>query len=857
MSKVKGTLRTFSVVPVLPDSIKGLRELAYNFWWCWNSEAFEIFRRLDPDVWEQVNHNPVRLLGEVRRERLDDLGADSSYVAAVGRQQRRLQEYMQAQTWFESAHPELKGARIAYFSLECGINECLPIYSGGLGVLAGDHVKSASDLGLPLVGLGLLYREGYFRQRLGADGWQQEEYPETDFYTTPIELVKRDGGEPVTVEVEYPGRTVRAQIWRAQIGRIPLLLLDTNIPENSDSGRNITARLYGNAAGSEERICQEILLGIGGVRALKALGIEPEFYHMNEGHCAFLALERCRTLVAQHGVPFRTAAEAVAAHTAFTTHTPVPAGNERFDESIMRRYFMGYSMALGLSWDDFMALGRQDPLDRGESFCLTVLALKLSTARNGVSKLHGKESRKMWQGLWPDAPLDEVPIISITNGVHTRSWLSLDMATLLDRYLDPHWVDRPVDHAVWERTERIPDAELWRTHERRRERLVAIVRAGLKARLIQRGASPDEVARADEVLDPEALTIGFARRFATYKRGKLLFRDRERLKRILNDPKRPVQLIYAGKAHPHDNGGKEFIRDIIAETRSGDFLRRIVFLEDYDLCLAHYLASGVDAWLNTPRRPLEASGTSGMKIAANGGLNISVLDGWWDEGYSPENGWAIGHGEEYTDEEKRDAVESQFLYDLLEKEVIPLFYQRGADGVPHGWVRRMKATLRTVNPVFNTNRMVHEYAELFYAPGIQRGRKLLADGLRRAAALADWKQRLRERWGKLRLLDVVAGAPEEVKAATEFDVRARIFLDDIQPQEVTVQVYEGRLDSQRAIVEPNPVEMTPERSERPGEWTYGAHVVCRSAGRHGYVFRILPRHDDLANPHDPGLVFWA
>jgi len=450
-----------------------------------------------------------------------------------------------------------------------------------------------------------------------------------------------------------------------------------------------------------------------------------------------------------------------------------------------------------------------------------------------------------------------VPITSITNGVHTRTWLSRDMATLLDRYLDPHWVDRPVDHAVWDRADRIPDSELWHTHERRRERLVAVVRGRLNAQLRQSGASPDVVAQADEVLDPDALTIGFARRFATYKRGKLLFRDRERLLRILGDKERPVQLLFAGKAHPHDNGGKEFIRDIIAEARGSDFRSRIVFVEDYDLCLAHYLASGVDAWLNTPRRPLEASGTSGMKVAANGGLNISVLDGWWDEGYVPGNGWAIGHGEEYADEEKRDAIEGRYLYDLLENEVIPLFYKRGADGVPHGWVKMMKAALRTINPVFNTNRMVHEYTERFYVPGILRGRALLAGGLRRASALAAWKQRLAERWAKIRLVNVLADAPEEIYAGAEFPVRIRVFLDDLRPDEVTVQVYEGRLDDELRIAEPHIIPMTCEESDGPGHWTYSASVVCRDAGRHGFVFRILPRHEDLANPHDVGLVFWA
>jgi len=850
-------LRTFCVRPRLPENLAPLNELAYNLWSCWDAETHDLFRRVDEDVWEQVEHNPVRLLAEVPRERLDELAGDTSFVATMQRRHRRLREYLEAPTWFSRAHPDLSDARIAYFSLEFGIAQCLPVYAGGLGVLAGDHVKSASDLGLPLVAVGLLYREGYFRQRLGADGWQQEEYPETDFYTTPIELVRGAGGAPVAIEVEYPGRVVRAHVWRATIGRILLFLLDSNVPENSEHDRDITARLYGNAAGSEQRIEQEILLGIGGVRALAALGIQPDLYHMNEGHCAFLALERCRMLVAKHGVSFRTAAEAVAAQTVFTTHTPVPAGNERFDEGLMRRFFYSFSLSLALSWDDFMALGREDPSNHGEPFCLTVLALKLSAHRNGVSRLHGKVSRAMWRRLWPGAPLDEVPIVAITNGVHTNTWLSADMATLLDRYLDPRWAERPVDQSIWQRAERIPDAELWRTHERRRERLVAVVRARLKAQLARAGASPDVVARAEEVLDPEALTIGFARRFATYKRGKLLFRDRQRLRRILNQKDRPVQLIFAGKAHPQDNPGKEFIRDIIAETRTEDFHRRIVFLEDYDLCLAHYLTTGADAWLNTPRRPLEASGTSGMKVAANGGLNISVLDGWWDEGYQPGNGWTIGHGEEYTDEAKRDAVESQFLYDLLEEEVIPLFYDRGPDGVPNGWVKMMKAALRTISPVFNTNRMVHEYTERAYVPGIRRGRRLAADDLRRAGALADWKLALRDRWDKLRLLETLAQPPAEAKAGDQLAIRARFFLGDIKPDEVTVQLYQGRLDARHNIVQPNPIEMTCEASEWPGEWTYSASFVCHTAGRHGYMFRILPRHEDLAVPHDVGLVFWA
>jgi len=857
MAKARGSLRTFSVVPALPEALAPLDELARNFWWCWNSGAFELFRRLDPDTWEEVNHNPVRLLGQVEQERIDEAAADPSYVAAVERQRVKLDEYLAAPTWFTDEHPDLAEARMAYFSAEFGINECLPIYSGGLGVLAGDHLKSTSDLGLPLVGVGLLYREGYFRQYLGADGWQQEFYPETDFYTLPIELVKGDDGQPVTIAVQYPGRSVTAQIWRVRVGRIPLYLLDTNLEVNRASDRDITARLYGGD--NEMRVCQEILLGIGGVRALEALGIRPELYHMNEGHSAFMALERCRVLMADHGVGFRDAAEAVAAQTAFTTHTPVPAGNDVFPESLLKPYFSDYCTQLGLAWDDFMSLGRQNPADRSEGFCVTVLALKLAAAQNGVSKLHGRVSRGMWQRIWPDAPLDEVPIGSVTNGVHTRSWLSADMATLLDRYLDPRWAERPVDQSVWEAVERIPNAELWRTHERRRERLVAVVRARMRGQLIRRGASPREVARADEMLDPEALTIGFARRFATYKRADLLFRDPERLRRILGDRERPVQLIYAGKAHPRDNAGKELIRRIVEAGRAEEFRRRIVFLEDYDLCLAHYLASGVDAWLNTPRRPREASGTSGMKIAANGGLNISVLDGWWCEAYDPENanGWAIGRGEEYEDTEQQDAVESQALYNLLEKEVIPRYYGRRADGVPHGWVKMMKACMRTIIPVFSSNRMVHEYTERFYVPGILRGRKLLADGLAGAAALANWKQELRARWGRISIVDATIPDAADFAVGRELPVTATIYLDAISPDDVAVQIYEGRLSAQREIIEPNIIPMAPSGEGSDGKWTYVGSIPCRDAGRHGFVLRILPQHPDMANPYEAGLIHWG
>ncbi|NOZ19541.1 MAG: glycosyltransferase family 1 protein [Planctomycetes bacterium] len=855
MTLDKGLLRTFSVVPALPDSLLGLRDLANNLWWCWNADAFELFRRLDPEIWEEVNHNPVKLLDKADQGRIDKLAGDSGYVAAVERVKGYLEEYKEGETWFAKTYPDLNGTRIAYFSAEFGITECLAIYSGGLGVLAGDHLKSASDLGLPIVGVGLLYRQGYFRQYLSTDGWQQEFYPELDFYNLPVELEKGEDGKPVTIDVGYPGRKVRAQVWRAQVGRIPLFLLDANLKENSPADRNITAQLYGGDL--EMRISQEILLGIGGVQALMALGIHPEIYHMNEGHSAFLGLERVRLLMNEHKVSFKEASEAVAGGNVFTTHTPVPAGNDVFSEGMMAKYFLNYSQSLGLTWNEFMALGRQNPVDQDEPFCLTVLALKLAAGRNGVSQLHGKVSRAMWHRIWHNVPQDEVPIEAITNGVHTRTWLSYDMATLFHRYLDPEWAEKPADHSIWEGIDNIPDGELWRTHERRRERLVAVARARLRMQLTRRGAGKAEVERAEEVLDPEALTIGFARRFATYKRATLLFRDIKRLQELLNDKDRPCQIIFAGKAHPHDNEGKELIRGIVQTARQEAFRGRIVFLEDYDMSLSHYLASGVDVWLNTPRRPLEASGTSGMKIAVNGGLNMSVLDGWWCEGYTPDGGWAIGTGEKYENAGAQDAVESEIAYELLEKEVIPMFYERGPDGLPRKWIRMMKASMRTVCPMFNTNRMVQEYTERFYLPGIHRSRRLLADGLANASALAKWKDQVHKRWAKVNVLETQAGTEKEYCVGSELLVRAKVSLGEIHPDEVAVQIYEGPLTPAREIEDPNIVTMACENEESPGVWWYSGSAPCRKAGLHGFALRILPRHDDLASLYDTGLTFWA
>jgi glycogen phosphorylase len=855
------SVRTFTVLPQVPPRLQALQKLAYNMWWGWNHEAVSMFRRIDADAWEAVEHSPVKLLGAVDQTRLEQLLDDDGFLAHMDRVEEAFDAYLRAPTWYQETFASVEGSetatlRIAYFSAEFGIHESVPVYSGGLGVLSGDHLKSASDLGLPLVGVGLMYREGYFRQYLTVDGWQQERYPENDFFNLPLIAETKPDGTPLTVGVPLPGREVQARVWRIQVGRVPLYLLDTNIPQNAPEDRTITGRLYGGD--HDMRIRQEMVLGIGGVRALRALGKPPTVCHMNEGHSAFSVLERIRLHMEQAGVDFATAREAVAAGTVFTTHTPVPAGNDVFAPQLVEHYFSAFLPQLRIDRHEFLGLGRQNPHDPNEPFGMTVLALRLSNISNGVSKLHGSVSRKMWKNIWPELPDTEVPIISITNGVHIPSWLSSDMTQLYDRYLGTHREGRPDESNVWKRVEGIPDAELWRTHERRRERLVAFARGRLKQQLRNRGALPAEIARADEVLDPDALTIGFARRFATYKRGTLIFRNLDRLTALLNNKERPVQFIFAGKAHPRDHGGKELIAEIMQFARRPEFRRRLVFLEDYDVNMARYLDQGVDVWLNNPRRPLEASGTSGMKVAANGGLNFSILDGWWVEGYSGDNGWAIGAGEEYTDLAYQDDVESRAIYDLLEQEIVPLFYTRSSDGLPRGWVRMMKRSIASLCPVFNTGRMVAEYTTLCYLPSAQRYLRLIAGGLERARALAGWRRALARGWGQVRVVGVEANGADPMHVGGELRVQARVQLGPLSPDDVQVQLFHGLVDNMGEIPRPQALAMsTNGTAPEGGSWRFSGTIPCRTSGQHGYAVRVLPRHADLANPFEPGLVCWG
>ena len=849
------SIRTYTVLPSLPERLQPLHTLAYNLWWCWNAEAVALFRRVDPDKFESLDHSPIRLLSSVDQPRFEELAADDGFLAHMDRVAGQLDHYMKANTWFGETFADDSTAKVAYFSMEFGIHESVPVYSGGLGVLAGDHLKSASDLGLPLCGVSMMYREGYFRQYLNPDGWQQERYPENDFFNLPL-IPELDGqGQPILVSAPLPGREVKLRIWRIQVGRIPLYLLDANIPENDPHDRGITAQLYGGDINM--RIQQEIILGIGGIRAMKAVGRVPTVVHMNEGHAAFAALERIRVMMQDEKLDFATAAEVVKAGTCFTTHTPVPAGNDAFSAQMMDQYLGDYINHLGIDRQKFLALGRMHPTNDAEPFSMTVLAIKLSNTSNGVSALHGVVSREMWKEIWPTLPTEEVPIGSITNGVHTQSWLSPEIGQLFDRYLGVQWEEKPTDFAIWKRVEHIPDAELWRTHERARERLIALCRSRLKAQLHRRGAPPSEIEAAEEVLDPDALTIGFARRFATYKRGDLVFRDPERVAALLNDPKRPVQFIFSGKAHPKDNGGKELISRVVQMAKRPEFRRRVVFLEDYEMNVARHMVQGVDVWLNNPRRPLEASGTSGMKAAANGALNMSILDGWWEEGYDGDNGWAIGAGEEYTDLGYQDEVESRALYELFENDLTPMFYTRGSDGLPRAWIRRMKRCISSLVPVFNTNRMVEEYLEQCYVPSHRRYSALAANGLKAAAGLAGWRLKLAQAWPGVKVEGIDAPHGQMLRVGGEFPIQVHVNLGGLSPDEVDVQLCHGLLDSHGQVSSPTAVSLKSAGANGTSATVFAGTVECSASGQFGYSVRVLPKHPHLPNPFEPGLVTWG
>jgi starch phosphorylase len=703
----------------LPKRLARLSELAYNLWWTWHPDAARVFGRLDYDLWERLGHNPIRLLREIGRQRLSQASRDKEYRTLYDRVFADFDSYMNhTDTWTSRHHPRLAAHPIAYFSMEFGLHETLPIYSGGLGVLAGDHLKESSDLGLPLIGIGFMYAQGYFSQRISEDGWQEALNNMLDFKNLPALPVMDDSGNRMSVEVEFPDRTVTLGLWEIRVGRVPLYLLDSNLDPNTDSDKQLTARLYWSDL--DRRVMQELLLGVGGVRAVRALGYNPSVWHMNEGHAAFLILERARELVAG-GNPFEKAIKKTRQQNVFTTHTPVPAGNDEFPLWLIEKYLSAFWPQLNLTREQFFDIARHH-MPQGEMFGMGILALRNAEGRNAVSELHGQVARRMWHFLWQDQPENEVPIIHVTNGVHVTNWMARRLISLFREYLGKDWLDHLDEPDLWTNIDDIPDDELWRVRHHLKRKLVFYMRERVRDRWKHGGFHPVQVVSSGILINPYALTIGFARRFATYKRASLVLTDIERLLTIINRPNMPVQIIFAGKAHPADEPGKQLIQQVYRQVKRAETGGRIVFLEDYEMNLARYLVQGVDVWMNTPRRPMEASGTSGMKAALNGALNFSVLDGWWREAYNGENGWAIGEDKNMDSQSIQDAQDAESLYETLENEIIPLYYDRDQEDIPHGWIAHMKASLKTNIPQFSTRRMVKEYVEKLYLKALNNSR---------------------------------------------------------------------------------------------------------------------------------------
>ncbi len=839
-------LRSFTVRPRLPQRLAALERLAMNLRWSWDEHTRDLFRWLDPEAWDATSHDPVGLLGVVKRERLEALAADPAFQRFLAQIDDELTGYLTRPRWFQArAGSPLRS--VAYFSPEFGISEALPQYSGGLGVLAGDHLKAASDLGVPVTGIGLFYRHGYFRQSLSMAGWQQERFPDLDPFAMALTLM--DG---VRVTVDLAGTTLTAQVWRADVGRTPLYLLDADIDDNDPDTRAVTDRLYGGD--SEHRIRQEILLGMGGVRALEALGVDAQVFHTNEGHAGFLGLERIRTLVQREGLTFAEALEAVRAGCVFTTHTPVPAGIDRFPRELIEKYFSGWAADCGITIDDLYALGyRAEDGDHPPRFNMAVMGFKLAARSNAVAQLHGRVSRAMFSGLWPDVPDREVPISAITNGVHAPTWVSPEMSDLLARTVLPEWDG--ASRQDWQRVHDILDDELWRVREQGRERLVGFVRARLKASLLARGLSISDVAWTDEALDPKVLTVGFARRFATYKRANLLLSQPDRLLRLMNATDRPVQFVFAGKAHPADELGKELIRQVFAFATDPEARHRLVFLDDYDIAVARAFYQGCDVWLNTPRRPMEACGTSGMKAALNGALNCSILDGWWDECFDGTNGWAITSAEDEHDLARRDAIEANSLFELLEHQIVPLFYDRSEGRVPRRWIARVKAAFATLGPYVTASRMVRDYVTELYEPAARAADRMASDDFSPARQLAAWKRRVLDSWDGVRITAVDSDTAT-AELGAERTSAATVVLGSLAPEDVHVQLLHGPVGPGDELIDPHTEAMT--FTGWDGEHArYTGRFTCSNPGRYGFTVRVLPAHDDLATPVELGRIAWA
>lgn len=862
-------LGTVRVLPRVPAELAGLEDLAYNLWWAWNPYARQLFRAIHSETWIHTDGNPVRFMNHVSQSALDAAAKNPEVLALYDSVMKQLDAYMRGDdSWFAKTKGHPKGWQVAYFSAEYGINESLPIYSGGLGVLAGDHCKSASDLGLPFMAVGLLYRDGYFVQKIDSDGQQQAIYEYHDWRDLPVTPALDKRGNQVVVSVELAGRTLYAKVWKVQVGRIALHLLDSDVEPNTVEERRLTARLYG---GNEEtRIQQEILLGIGGVRALKAMGYEPSVYHMNEGHSVFLGLERLREFIQDHGLKFAEAIELVRSTTLFTTHTPVPAGNDAFAPGLIDKYFRSFWESIGLTRAQFLALGLDTMQDGTQRFSLTVLALNLSAMANGVSELHGMVSRAMWQHVWADVPAEESPIRHITNGIHTRTFLSLDMQQLIDKYFAKDWRERLDEPEIWKAIDKVPDEELWAVISKLRSDMVEFVHRRLTSQHTRFGETPENVREWGKCLQPGVLTIGFARRFATYKRATLIFRNKERLARILNNPERPIQIAFSGKAHPADLPGQSFIKAIQMISREEAFRGKVVFLENYDINVARRLTSGVDVWLNNPRRPLEASGTSGMKVPLNGGLNCSIQDGWWREAYleNPLSGWSIGPDANATnDENHQDDIDAEIIYQVLENEIAPTFYDRDAAGIPREWLKRVRESMKTVSPFFSTHRMVKNYGEMFYFPGCARNEVLRAGRFDRVRKNAAWRDTIRSQWPSIRIAARVdATVPvQTIRVSEKIQIVAEVDLGPIDPDFVEVQIYtvpvssslHGNGNGNGAALRTSSIPMRPDGKNDKGLYIYRGGLLEGDSGEFNYTVRVVPKHPDLVHPMEMGLVSWC
>ena len=847
-----------TVNPQLPKRIEKLSEIANNLWWSWNTEFLRLFQRIDGDLWEISNKNPIKFLKHVSQERLENVAKDVNFLKEYDKIVEDFEGYMNSKsTWFTKKYPEEKDDLIAYFSAEYGLDQTIPIYSGGLGILSGDHLKSASDLGIPLVAVGLLYKNGYFNQKIDGDGNQQTEYNDIDLYDLPINPVKNDIGDDLVIYVKFPKRRLYLKVWSIKVGRVTLYLLDSDIEKNNPEDRDVTLRLYGGD--QEMRIRQEIVLGQAGVELLtKYLKLKPTVYHMNEGHSAFLTLELMKNIIKDKQVSFDVAKDIASSKTVFTTHTPVPAGNDIFPLDLVEKYFKDFWPRLGLTREEFLRLGMKPGKELDNGFNMGILALKIAGKKNGVSKLHGAVSRELFGEVWPNIAANEAPIGYVTNGIHTCSWLAPRMKELFNKYLIPYWQDNMYQDQVWEKIRNVPNDKLWNIHNDRKVKLLRLVKDNTYERLRRSGYSYEDINEITSKLNPNALTIGFARRFATYKRATLIFKDLERITEIINNSDRPVQLIFAGKAHPQDKEGQDLIRYIHQISMMPQFKGKIFLLENYNIAMSRYLVSGVDVWLNNPRRPMEASGTSGQKASVNGVINFSVLDGWWAEGYTQNNGWTIGSNQEYDSYEAQDQADSQSLYRTLEEKIIPTFYDRDKNNMPIKWIELMKNSIITTGGKYSTSRMLVDYTNNYYMPLCKLTKKYYND-IDNVAAFNSWKKDLYTNWKDVKITQTEEDLDNiTIDAGNKIEVGCEVTLPNIDVDNVTVQVYYGKI-LENGIVEDIsiiPMELTEENPEER-KYYYTAKLELTSGGNYGYTFRVMPKNEMILEPANLDLIKWV